>query len=268
MKRTIMTYTIATIVSLAAIGGLIFQPSYQMAHAQAQPPATGALTTNPVCGQRVSGVVSLSSNLVCSGDGLMVGADNTVINLNAYSIKNSNSGTSNNKVGIMVPMYDNVVINGPGTISNFQAGILATGASHLSVSTGVILLGNEIGVFMTGADHAQLANDLFMNNNIGWASHSINDLVLKNGLFTNNKLAGITSVNSHGVTLDTNTVQGSDNGIFFDSQSDGNHITKNNLNGNKIDINNANGLPSNINQNEFAGNNCDTSNPSGICIGK
>ena len=134
-----------------------------MAHAQAQPPATGAVITNPICGLRVSGVVTLTSNLVCAGDGLIVGADNTVINLNGYSIKNSTSGTSNNKVGIMVPMYDNVVINGPGTISNFQAGILATGASHLSVSTGVILLNNEIGVFMTGADHAQLAKDLFMN---------------------------------------------------------------------------------------------------------
>ncbi len=267
MKRTIMTYTIATIVSLAAIGGLIFQPSYQMAHAQTVPP-TGPVTTNPVCGEKVSGVVTLTSNLECNGDGIIVGADNTVINLNGFSIKNTAGGTSNNKVGIMVPMYDNVMINGPGTVSNFQAGVLATGASHLGVSTGVILLGNEIGVFMTGADHAQLAADMFMNNNIGFATHSISDLSLKNGLFTNNKLAGITTVNTHGTTLDTNTVQGSDNGIFLDSQSDNNKVLDNNLHGNKIDINNANGLPANINSNQFSGNNCDVSNPSGICIGK
>ena len=268
MKRTIMTYTIATIVSLAAIGGLIFQPSSQMAQAQTIPPAAGPVVTNPTCGDRVTGVVTLTSNLVCAGDGIIVGADNTVINMNGYSIKNSASGTSNNKVGIMVPMYDNVVINGPGTISNFQAGILATGASHLSVSTGVILLNNEIGVFMTGADHAQLAMDLFLSNNIGFATHSVSDLALKSNTFSNNRLAGITLVNTHGATLDTNNVQGSDNGIFTDSQSEGNHIVTNSMKQNKIDINNANGLPSNINSNQFVGNNCDTSNPSGICIGK
>ena len=212
--------------------------------------------------------MTLTSNLVCAGDGIIVGADNTVINMNGYSIKNSASGTSNNKVGIMVPMYDNVVINGPGTISNFQAGILATGASHLSVSTGVILLNNEIGVFMTGADHAQLAMDLFLSNNIGFATHSVGDLALKSNTFSNNRLAGITLVNTHGATLDTNIVQGSDNGIFTDSQSQGNHIVTNSMKQNKIDINNANGLPSNINSNQFVGNNCDTSNPSGICIAK
>jgi parallel beta-helix repeat protein len=183
-----MTYTIATIVSLAAIGGLIFQPSSQMAQAQTIPPAAGPVVTNPTCGDRVTGVV--------------------------------------------------------------------------------ILLNNEIGVFMTGADHAQLAMDLFLSNNIGFATHSVSDLALKSNTFSNNRLAGITLVNTHGATLDTNNVQGSDNGIFTDSQSEGNHIVTNSMKQNKIDINNANGLPSNINSNQFVGNNCDTSNPSGICIAK
>ena len=99
----------------------------------------------------------------------------------------------------------------------------------MSVSTGVILLNNEIGVFMTGADHAQLAMDLFLSNNIGFATHSVSDLAIKSNTLSNNRLAGITLVNTHGATIDTNNVQGSDNGIFTDSQSEGNHIVTNSI---------------------------------------
>ena len=38
------------------------------------------------CGQVVSGVVNLTANLNCSGDGIIVGGPNTVINMNGFSI--------------------------------------------------------------------------------------------------------------------------------------------------------------------------------------
>ena len=37
-------------------------------------------------GQVVSGVVNLTANLNCSGDGIIVGGPNTVINMNGFSI--------------------------------------------------------------------------------------------------------------------------------------------------------------------------------------
>ena len=77
-------------------------------------------TSNAACGQVVSGVVNLTANLNCSGDGLIVGGPNTVINMNGFSI--TGPGQDSSKVGIMVPNVDNVVVNGPGSISNFQAG--------------------------------------------------------------------------------------------------------------------------------------------------
>ena len=43
-------------------------------------------TTNVACGQVVSGVVNLTANLNCSGDGIIVGGPNTVINTNGFSI--------------------------------------------------------------------------------------------------------------------------------------------------------------------------------------
>ena len=82
-----------------------------------------------VCGQIVQGNVTLFANLNCSGDGLIVRDEGTTINLNGYGIYGPGADTG--RVGIGVS-GDNVVINGPGTIAGFQAGILATGAKELA----------------------------------------------------------------------------------------------------------------------------------------
>src|ERR687891_14277 len=95
------------------------------------------------CGQVVSGVVNLTANLNCSsGDGIIVGGPNTVINMNGFSI--IGPGQDSSKVGIMVPNVDNVVVNGPGSISNFQAGVLLTGANGFKINS-AILSNNQIG---------------------------------------------------------------------------------------------------------------------------
>src|SRR5215831_13755139 len=115
MKRTIMSYMVATILSLTAVIGLAMQPTAQMAQAQTQTqtqsPSTSTSSTastttitpvtNPACGEVVQGNVNLTSNLNCTGDGLIVGADNTVINLNGYTI--TGPGQQSSKVGVVVP---------------------------------------------------------------------------------------------------------------------------------------------------------------------
>ena len=130
---------------------------------------TQAASTNAACGQVVSGVVNLTANLNCSGDGIIVGGPNTVINMNGFSI--TGPGQDSSKVGIMVPNVDNVVVNGPGSLSNFQAGVLLTGANGFKISS-VILSDNQIGTFMTGADNAQVQQNIIQGNSIGVASHS------------------------------------------------------------------------------------------------
>ena len=57
----------------------------------------------------------------------------------------------------------------------------------------------------------------------------------------------------------------SENGIFVDAQSNGNRIESNDIHENKVDLNNANGLSTDINQNRYSDNNCETSTPSGLC---
>src|ERR687892_933502 len=65
------------------------QPQAQQAQ-QAQPQVQAQQVAEPIsaaCGQVVSGVVNLTANLNCSsGDGIIVGGPNTVINMNGFSI--------------------------------------------------------------------------------------------------------------------------------------------------------------------------------------
>jgi parallel beta-helix repeat protein len=258
MKRTIVSYMVATILSLMAIGGLAM-PSLPIM-AQAQPVAT-----NAACGQVVSGLVNLTANLDCSGDGLIIGGDNTVVNMNGYSI--TGPGPDSSKVGIMVPNNDNVVINGPGSISNFQAGVLVTGANGMKMSS-LILDGNQIGVFMTGSENTEIQQNIVKQNSLGVATHSSSGAKLTSNLMSGNLLAGITFVNTQQSEVSMNNIDGSQNGAFLDAQSSANSVVANNVLENVVDVNNANGLPPNINNNQFTDNNCQVSNPSGICIGR
>ena len=224
-----------------------------------------AASTNAACGQVVSGVVNLTSNLNCSGDGIIVGGPNTVVNMNGFSI--TGPGQDSSKVGIMVPNVDNVVVNGPGSLSNFQAGVLLTGATGFSINS-VILSNNQIGTFMTGAENAQVQQNIIQGNSIGVASHSSTGAAIDSNLMNGNLLAGITFVNSQQSSIGMNNVVGSQNGVFLDGQSKQNTISANNVLENVIDLNNANGLPTNINANQYVDNSCQTSNPSGLCIGR
>ena len=240
------------------------QPQQPQAQPQQQQ-AQQAASSNAACGQVVSGVVNLTANLNCSGDGIIVGGPNTVINMNGFSI--TGPGQDSSKVAIMVPNVDNVVVNGPGSLSNFQAGVLLTGANGFKISS-VILSDNQIGTFMTGADNAQVQQNIIQGNSIGVASHSSTGAAIDSNLMNGNLLAGITFVNTQQSNVGMNNVVGSQNGVFLDGQSDGNAVNANNVLKNIIDINNANGLPTNINANQFTDNSCQTSNPSGLCIGR
>jgi len=289
MKQTMMAYMVATIVSFAVIGGLIMQPISSMAQGQqaqqqseneVQVPDQGQQdnqaqrgdqrdtrtpTTTAACGQVVEGLVELNSNLNCSGDGLIVGGDDTTIRLNGHTIMGP--GPDSSKVGVSVGNQDGVRIEGPGTIEQFQAGILASGAEG-TVITSMILEDNQIAVFSTGTEGLQAMQNIITRNSIGMASHSSNGLELRENLLTGNVLAGITFVATGESLVSTNNVIESENGIFVDPQSSDNRIESNNVLRNKVDLNNANGLATNVNQNGYSDNNCQISNPSGLCIGR
>jgi nitrous oxidase accessory protein NosD len=254
-----MSYMVATILTLAAVSGLAIQSSTQMTHAQAP-----TLTSSPACGQVVKGNVTLTADLNCPGDGLIVGADDAVIDLAGYSI--TGTGPDSSKVGIVVPNSDGVQVIGPGAIREFQAGILITGSDDTSVKR-TTFDGNKIAVFMTGTTNTVVEQNMIGPNSIGVAAHSSDLVDVHANLMSTNNLAGVTFVNTDKSIIWANSVGGSANGIFTDAQSSKNEMKFNNVLGNTLDINNADGLALNINENTYEKNNCNTSNPVGVCVG-
>ena len=223
---------------------------------------TSESTTTTACGQVVEGLVELNSDLDCSGDGLIVGADGTTIRLNGHTI--TGPGPDSSKVGVSVGNQDGVMIEGPGTIEQFQAGIYAAGAEGTVIS-GMNLRDNQIAVFSTGTEGLQAMQNDLSENRIGVGSHSSNGLQLTENLMTGNVLTGISFMTTDNSLISKNDIRESHNGIYIDSESNSNRIESNDVLENELGLNNANGLAINVNSNSFSDNNCETSNPSGLC---
>ncbi len=270
----------AAIMAFASVGALLIHPTVVFAQSSVienilnsavpgndNPNETSStLSTSLSCGQVIRQSVKLTANLQCKTDGLIAGADNIEIQLNGYTIEGP--GQKSSKVAIMMADSDNVVVKGPGILKGFQAGVLNTGGEGNRISE-VTLTENEIAVFNTGARNTQIENNHMFGNSIGVASHSSSGSQLVTNLFKNNELAGVTFVNSAENEINTNIIQGSVNGVFLDGQSTKNNVNSNSILQNRgVDINNGNGLPTNINNNVFTDNNCVTSVPDGLCLGR
>jgi parallel beta-helix repeat protein len=268
MSSTIMTIiiTVLTLSLVAALSGstitniIIYQQQQEALATQGD--TTRTPTTNAACGQVVEGLVELNSDLNCTGDGLIVGANDTTIRLNGHTIRGL--GPDSSKLGISVGNEDGVRIEGKGTIEQFQVGIFASGAKGTSITL-VSLRGNQIAVSSTGTEDLQAMKNKITQNNIGVASHSSSGLELTHNHVTGNQLDGITLMNTDGSVISKNDVRENHNGIFVDSESNGNRIESNDIFENELDLNNANGLAINVNSNSFSDNNCETSKPSGLC---
>ena len=171
---------IITALILSSVAALSGPTTNIIVHLQQQEAlATQGDTRTPTaavaCGQVVKGNVELNSDLNCSGDGLIVGADGSTISPNGYTI--TGPGPDSSKVGISVGNQDGVRIEGPGTIEQFQAGILASGAEG-TVIREMTLEDNQIAVFSTGTEGLQAMQNNLAENSIGMASHSSNGLEL------------------------------------------------------------------------------------------
>jgi hypothetical protein len=273
-------YLMAAIMAFASVGALLIHPTVVFAQSSVienilnsaipgkdnASETSTALSTSLSCGQVIRQSVKLTANLECKTDGLIAGADNIVIDLNGYQIKGP--GEKSSKVGAMLADSDNVEVRGPGTISGFQAGVLNTGGEGNKISE-VTFTENEIAIFNTGTKNTQIENNFMFGNSIGVASHSSSGSKLVTNLFKSNELAGVTFVNSESNEINTNIIQGSVNGVFLDGQSTKNTVNSNSILLNRgVDINNGNGLPTNINNNVFTDNNCNTSVPDGLCLGR
>ena len=230
-----------------------------------QQPRQSVVEIHPACGQNVQGNVRLTSNLVCKSDGLIVGANNTTIDMNGFSIKGP--GPDSNKVGIMVGGQHNVTVSGNGIITGFQSGMYLSGSTDVFAHD-INTNDNKVAFYVTGGENAEITNNMINHNTIGIALHSSDSADIKYNQLSQNRLSGVTLINTANSLINGNNILNTTNGIFLDTQSSLNHIDFNNVFNNVLDINNADNLPININNNDYANNNCITSLPSGLCIGR
>ncbi|HJT85861.1 MAG TPA: right-handed parallel beta-helix repeat-containing protein [Nitrososphaeraceae archaeon] len=229
-------------------------------------PSSSTPTTTQIhsasCGEVVDSNIILTSDLICSSDGILIGNNNLVIDLNGNTI--IGPGTSSSKVGIVTSNHDNIIVKGPGLITNFQTGILVTGTNDMLVDS-VDLEKNEVAILTSGSSNISVEENKIEENTIGFTGYSSTSLVIKNNLVLNNELVGISLLNVQDSNIILNNVQNSMKGVFLDNQSHNIKISLNNAFFNTQDIENSNGLPPNVNNNIFNGNNCQYSSPSGIC---
>ena len=233
----------------------------QASEGQQQP----TVEIHPACGQNVQGNVKLISNLICKSDGLIVGSNNTAIDMNGFSLKGP--GLNSNKVGIMIAGQHNVTISGNGIITGFQSGIYLSGSNDVSAHD-INANNNKVAFYVTGAQNSEITNNMVNNNTIGVALHSSDGADIKYNQLSQNRLSGVTLINTANSLINGNNILNTTNGIFIDTQSSLNYVDFNNVFNNVLDINNANNLPININNNHYTNNNCMTSLPSGLCIGR
>jgi parallel beta-helix repeat protein len=238
------------------------QSKLSPAHGESLVPDNSIPSIPPCLGVLTNESYILDRDVECNSDGLIVGTGNVVINLNGHTI--DGSGIDSQRVGIAVPHNKNVMIKGPGTIKNFQAGILITGSEKTQIG-GIKFEANKIGIFMTGSMGSVVENNNITNNTIGIASHSSTEASLSGNNIIKNELAGITLVKTDTSELFANNVSGSRNGIFLDAQSGLNNIFNNTASRNDIDINNSDGLSLKFNGNQVLNNTCAVSQPAGSC---
>ena len=239
-----------------------------------------AARATDLCGTTVIDHVTLSQDLVCSGDGLSVGASGIRIDLNGFTIQGSGSGA-----GVAVTGQTEVTIAG-GVIRGFATGLRVNDSTDLVIRQ-IEFVSNGEGIdFQAGSIHNTVKdsdfrqsatrgimlrgntkdNDIkantFSGNRVGILVFGGVDSSIKNNFISGSSFAGIRfNVLATGNVVKDNIVTGNAAGVEFLITATGS-ATGNELKGNTIAAT-ACGLKgptagNDIHDNSFEGNTTDT----------
>ncbi|MFN8036376.1 MAG: right-handed parallel beta-helix repeat-containing protein [Acidimicrobiia bacterium] len=145
---------IAGAIVLGAVAGLV---------GTAAPAAAAGVT----CGTTVTGDVVLADDLVCPGDGLLIGADNVTVDLGGHTLEGPGAAAVPAATGVAAQGHPAVVRN--GRITGFATGVANHGttvARGASVD-GVTFEDNGTGVSGFHVGSATVSNSTFRANNVG-----------------------------------------------------------------------------------------------------
>lgn len=129
----------ALMVCLASVAA----PNGMASDNRSEPLTMAPAAPSPQCGDTIIRSVRLRTDLICPGDGLIVGADNVVIDLNGHTIRgDSQSGED----GVRSLNHRNVTIRN-GTIRNFAVGVRLSGSQAANLVNLRVLAqrGGELG---------------------------------------------------------------------------------------------------------------------------
>lgn len=204
----------------------------------------------PACGATVTGIVTLTGDMTnCPGDGLVVGASNTTINLNGHTI--DGVGLSS-QAGVRVTGKTLVYVNGPGTITGFGTGVAFQGGGLFvrsatitgnttgvsSIGSGIRVTGNSIfangtGVSLFLCDYCLITGNV-MSANTGSAvsaSSSTRIYIANNSIFGNGAPGAVVLANTVTNQIQQNSISGNVGGGLVLLNADNNQITQNTVTG-------------------------------------
>jgi parallel beta-helix repeat protein len=186
------------------------------------------------CGQTVTASVALTADLFCSGsDGLDVGANGIVVNLNGHTI----SGDTTH-FGVLDSGHTGVVIEN-GTVASFNTGVVfQLGASgtvqnmRLRTSTigidargnGIVISGDyafdsDVGILVEGSGDTVTGNWAEENISVGINVDHVSGVSLTGNKATNNGV-GIAATGSSGL-VSGNVAESNTSGIVLNSVGSG-----------------------------------------------
>jgi hypothetical protein len=129
-RRARLAAAVAAALCLASIAA----PNGMASDTRSELQAVALDVPSPQCGDTITTSVHLRTDLICPGDGLIVGADNIVIDLNGHTIRGeAGSDSIGIADGVRGPSHSNVTIRN-GTISGyFGIGVALHGSRAVSL---------------------------------------------------------------------------------------------------------------------------------------
>jgi large repetitive protein len=189
------------------------------------------------CGRVLTRDTTLQADVLnCPGDGLVIGADGIVLRLNGHTVDGTEAGDS---AGVRLAGHDDVVIEGPGRITEFADGVHVANGLRNRVRD-VTSTGNGFGIHLLDADGNRLVgNDASENRGSGadpppgipWGGiileRSDGNLVEGNELSQNAGGPGVALLHSSANRVLGNVPAGSDNPNILLSESHRNVLSGN-----------------------------------------
>ena len=136
--------------------------------------ANAAAATHIECGDIITADTTLDSDLLCEGDGLVIGAPGVTLDLGGHVVSGPGFGTG----VVNTSGHDNVTVTN-GTIHNFTRGVWMINVSNASVTKLHLAANSESGIEGRVTDDSVFANNTIVGSRRGiliWTGSDANTI--------------------------------------------------------------------------------------------